>query len=79
MEFKELKEIAKRIERSGNIRAATDAECEEHGISMSDRLTVLRLVFLYRRYKEKKISAVEVEIQQEEIEETWETVKGDAE
>lgn len=71
MSFEEIKETAKRIERSGNIRAAVDAECMSNSINVIGRMFIMRLIFLYRKYKNKTITDIDVRMKQDRLRELW--------
>ena len=47
--FEELKEKAKRIERSGGIRFAMDAESRE--TTKYERAIIILLIYVYRKYR----------------------------
>ena len=72
MDFEELKEIANRVERSGTYRSTLDSECINKNISMVNRLVITRLIFVYKRFRNKEMTEDAAKAQVEEIKEMWE-------
>ena len=71
--FEELKEKAKRIERTGCIRYEMDAEkCET---TETERAIMILLIYAYRKYRLKKLSQDAAKERIEEIRRMFENGK----
>ena len=69
--FQDLQDSAKRIETSDCLADCLNTEHFENTFTVIDRMTVVRLIYLYRLYRKGIITKANAIKRQKEIKETW--------